>query len=213
MSHLTWRQTYTGRRFDLVEPTADMVCLEDIAHALSLTNRFGGHVTRAYSVAEHSLYVSWVDTWRRPHTLAEPSPLLALYSLLHDAHEAYLGDLHPGIKPICGQFKALCERIDHAIWAHFEIPPPSPSEYAIVKSHENLVFLAEVLVLFNKGRRHDFFVTNPEAERLMARYITGDLDVRPIVDHIAARISEARDTTAQEWENKFYWSGRLMLGR
>ena len=50
---MTWIQTWSGRQFDLLAPTADMVDPVDIAHALSLICRFSGHVDRHYSVAQH----------------------------------------------------------------------------------------------------------------------------------------------------------------
>lgn len=53
-----WIQTFTGRRFWPLDPRPEDVCIEDIAHALSLKCRFGGHCTRFYSVAEHSVHVS-----------------------------------------------------------------------------------------------------------------------------------------------------------
>jgi 5'-deoxynucleotidase YfbR-like HD superfamily hydrolase len=73
--------TYTGKLFDFWEPTPDMVCIEDIAHALALTNRYNGHTYQPYSVAEHCERMSYIST-------AHP-----LVSLLHDAAEAYVGDI------------------------------------------------------------------------------------------------------------------------
>lgn len=78
---MTWIQTYTGRKFDLLAPLASMVCIEDIAHHLALTNRFNGATREPYSVGQHSCHVA---------DLLPPS--LKRVGLLHDAHEAYLGD-------------------------------------------------------------------------------------------------------------------------
>jgi 5'-deoxynucleotidase YfbR-like HD superfamily hydrolase len=78
---LTWIQTYTGRRFDLVKPRADQVCIEDIAHHLANTNRFNGATREAYSVAQHSCHVADLLP-----------PALKRVGLLHDAAEAYVGD-------------------------------------------------------------------------------------------------------------------------
>lgn len=86
-----WIQTYTGVRFDLLEPTPDMVRLDDIAWSLAHIRRFGGHAG-AYTVAEHSLLV------------AKVCPVeLQLEALLHDAHEAYVGDI---VSPVQGAILA-----------------------------------------------------------------------------------------------------------
>lgn len=47
--------TYTGRKFYPLDPRPEDVCIEDIAHALALVNRFGGHTRVPYSVAQHSV--------------------------------------------------------------------------------------------------------------------------------------------------------------
>lgn len=82
-----WIQTYTGRRFWPADPRPEDVFIEDIAHALSMLCRFGGHCLRFYSVAEHSVLLSWAapPEWKR-------------WCLLHDATEAYLCDLPGPIK-------------------------------------------------------------------------------------------------------------------
>jgi hypothetical protein len=86
---MTWIQTASGRAFDLLAPRAeDIDFASDIAGPLARTARFGGHVPGgAYSVAQHSVIGARCiirDEWGRD---------LALHFLLHDAHEAYLGDL------------------------------------------------------------------------------------------------------------------------
>jgi len=72
--------THTGKLFDFWEPTPDTICIEDIAHALALTNRYGGHTYQPYSVAEHCERMSYLP--------GDP-----LVNLLHDADEAYVGDI------------------------------------------------------------------------------------------------------------------------
>lgn len=89
-----WIQTFTGRKFDLLDPTPDMVDVRDVAHALSLACRFAGHCRRFYSVAEHSVRVS----------LMVPPPD-ALAGLMHDAAEAYIGDVS---RPMKQAMRRLC---------------------------------------------------------------------------------------------------------
>jgi 5'-deoxynucleotidase YfbR-like HD superfamily hydrolase len=73
--------TYTGRLFDLENPTEDMICIEDIAHHLSLENRYNGATKFPYSVGQHSLLV------------CQMAPLyMKLEALLHDREEAYYKD-------------------------------------------------------------------------------------------------------------------------
>ena len=55
-----WIQTYTGKAFDLLNPTPEMVEVTDIAHHLALINRFTGATAVPYSVAQHSVLVSQV---------------------------------------------------------------------------------------------------------------------------------------------------------
>src|SRR6266852_1065778 len=77
-----WIQTFTGKRFDLLEPTEDMIYIEDIAHHLSIENRFGGATKFPYSVGYHSILVS-----------KHCQKGLELDGLLHDAAEAYCKDI------------------------------------------------------------------------------------------------------------------------
>lgn len=81
--------TFTGKLFDLLEPTEDMICIEDIAHHLSLMNRFCGATKFPYSVAYHSIFVS--------NNLSDN---LKLEGLLHDAEEAYIHDLTAPFKEL-----------------------------------------------------------------------------------------------------------------
>lgn len=84
-----WLQTYTGGRFWPLDPRPEEVKLEDIAHALSLVCRFAGHTKHFYSVAQHSVLVS---------RLFPDDSHMALWGLMHDAPEAYIGDITRPLK-------------------------------------------------------------------------------------------------------------------
>lgn len=90
-------RTYTGRLVELLRPTVNDISLEDIARHLSKVQRFGG-ATRAefYSVAEHSVLVSRLCL-----------PRNALLGLLHDASEAYIGDVVTPLKRQLASYKAI----------------------------------------------------------------------------------------------------------
>lgn len=77
-----WIQTYSGRRFYPLDARPEEVCVEDVSHALSNLCRFTGHSKAFYSVAQHSVIASQIV-----------SPEAALAALLHDAAEAYMGDI------------------------------------------------------------------------------------------------------------------------
>lgn len=82
-----WMQTLSCKRWDVLNPAPEKVDWTDIAVSLSRTARFRGHTARFYSVAEHSVHVM-----RVVRGLTD-DPVAHLAALLHDAHEAYLGDM------------------------------------------------------------------------------------------------------------------------
>lgn len=84
-----WIQTFTGKKVFPLDIRAQQICIQDIAHALSLKCRFGGHCRTFYSVAEHSIRVSRIVPKH-----------LKLIALLHDAAEAYLPDVCAPIKSL-----------------------------------------------------------------------------------------------------------------
>lgn len=80
-------RTFSGKYIDPLNPDPALICIEDIAHALSMLPRFGGHTQRFYSVAQHSIACcEWAPA---EHKLA---------ALLHDAGEAYLLDIPSPVK-------------------------------------------------------------------------------------------------------------------
>lgn len=129
-----WIQTITGRKFFPLNPGPNDVCIEDIAHALSLQNRFTGHTVRPYSVAEHCIHVSHLV----PHEWA-------LVALLHDASEAYLTDVARPVKNAPGfEFYREAERkVQDAVYTHFGLPKESDLNPAIVLA-DNQMLAAEV---------------------------------------------------------------------
>lgn len=86
---MTWLQTASGKAFDLMAPTPEMVCFDiDVPEALARMPRFTGHIRQGpYSVAQHC--VAGAAALLREGMV----PGTALAFLLHDAHEAYIGDI------------------------------------------------------------------------------------------------------------------------
>jgi uncharacterized protein len=100
-----WMVTVSGRRQYVGAPDVDNIVIEDIAHALAKYTRFGGHTLGdgLYSVAQHSVLVSRIfETEAQAFLRHAPSRNLVLGALLHDAAEAYLGDLIRPVKTAAG---------------------------------------------------------------------------------------------------------------
>lgn len=113
-----WIQTYTGRRFWSMDPRAEDVCIEDIAHSLSLQCRFAGHCREFYSVAQHSLLVC-----------ANLPREYKLWGLLHDAAEAYLVDVPRPLKQHLAGYREAEAAVMGAIVQAFGLNPQTmPAE-------------------------------------------------------------------------------------
>jgi hypothetical protein len=109
-----WMQTFTQRKFYPLDPRPDDVCIEDIAHALANICRYGGHVKHHYSVAQHSIYVAAI--------VGKADPAHALSALLHDAAEAYIGDMVRPLKKSMATFRDAEAGIMQAICKRFKLP-------------------------------------------------------------------------------------------
>lgn len=103
--------TISGKYFSILNPTVDMVDIDAIAHALSNLCRWGGHTHGFYSVAQHSVHVS---------NLVPPEHALA--ALLHDAAEAYVGDVIGPLKALIKDYAAIEDGIWKVIAEAFHVP-------------------------------------------------------------------------------------------
>ncbi len=115
-------QTVSGRWVNPFDPDPDQIELSDIARALANQCRFGGHCRPFYSVAQHCVIVS--ELMEQEGGNAED----ALAALMHDAPEAYLGDLPHPIKhrsPLGTVFREAEEPLDRMIRRRFSISDPS----------------------------------------------------------------------------------------
>lgn len=111
--------TYSGNLFDYINPHASQFNILDIAHGLSKQSRFSGQTKDFYSVAQHSVIVS--------HLVPEED---ALKGLLHDAPEAFLGDVPSPLKQLLPDYKKLEESIEKVVFNKygFEHLPKSVKE-------------------------------------------------------------------------------------
>lgn len=115
-----WLQTFTGKRFFPLDPREEDVCIEDIAHSLAHQCRYGGHVKRFYSVAEHCILLS-----------ERVYPDHAFAALMHDCAEAYLVDIPRPIKIALPQYKLIEQEVEKVIAKKFNVTYPWPDEVMI----------------------------------------------------------------------------------
>jgi hypothetical protein len=142
---MTWVQTKGGRAVELLAPTPESIDLEDIAFALSHQNRFNGAAGR-YSVAMHSVIV---EAFMPPGTPLE----LRQWALLHDAAEAYTGDVVSPLKALLGGVWLNIENgVTHAIARRFGVPMWAVA-HSDIKSTDHRVLAAEAAVFFPEAER------------------------------------------------------------
>lgn len=130
--------TFTGKEFYPYDMRPEDFCIEDIAHALSMLCRYGGHCRKFYSVAEHSVLVSKLVPQEH-----------AYVGLMHDATEAYLVDMPRPIKVGFPQYKEM----ERSIWEHvadkFNLPLTLPDIVEQVDGemlwHERAAILPPIL--------------------------------------------------------------------
>ena len=82
---MSWSLSRNGRAIDLVNPTVEQVDFLEIADTLAHVYRWTGSAKHDVSVAWHTIIGVEIARWRKlDHVIP--------YWLLHDAHEARLGD-------------------------------------------------------------------------------------------------------------------------
>lgn len=133
-SPYTGRVTRTGRFLDVLHPDPDQIDIEDIAAGLGYQPRFTGQMSEFYSLADHSILVSFLVP-----------PELALQGLLHDAAEAYVNDIPRPVKPLLRDYKPIEEAIGQAIMVRYGMSLPLAKEVkdadAVAVGIEQFLFL------------------------------------------------------------------------
>lgn len=145
-----WFQTHSGRQFYPLDPRVEDIDIEDIAHALARLCRFNGHVKTFYSVAQHSVLVSIEVERAAPshyrlegyHDAVAQKAVWsdALAGLLHDAAEAYLGDMIRPLKVSMPAYRDAEQKLEAVIAKRFGLAFPWP---ALVKVMDDRLLATE----------------------------------------------------------------------
>lgn len=124
-----WMQTLKGNKFWPLDPRPEDFDIEEIAVPLGRACRYTGHCLRFYSVAEHSVLMSYLVP-----------PELALTALMHDAPEAYLQDIARPVKPALSNYAEIEGGIWRAMATWLGMPEVLPD---VIKHMDNAMLLAE----------------------------------------------------------------------
>ncbi len=159
--------THTLGTLDLAAPRPEDIDLDDIVHGLAHACRWANQ-GRWYTVAQHSLEVCW---------LAKKEGLsrdIQVAALMHDAHEAYVGDLSGGLKfMIGGELKHILEDLDAAIEQRFGFQGLTDSyETGVVKQLEDSLIKPEYEVMFLGKNPGEVGLSEPmEREQAAMRFL------------------------------------------
>lgn len=128
-----WQRMLSGRRLDLLDPSAIDIEISDIARGIACVARWNGQTKgeHAFSVAEHSLIVADICVDMLPNI----SPKLEMMALLHDASEYVIGDMISPFKNALGlDYRQFEDRLEIAIHIRFGLSAkPTIQEKKLIK--------------------------------------------------------------------------------
>lgn len=130
--------TFNNKVVDLENFTEDMINVNDIFHSLSMINRFVGHSTRPYSVAEHSIYC---------YLIAKELGFnkdVQKFALMHDAAEAYISDIPTYVKALLPEIKMIENKIEDVLFTSLFGRTMTEAEKKTVKAIDNTMMLMEM---------------------------------------------------------------------
>ena len=173
---MTWMITNTGREHHLagIGQQFNAPTVEEIAHSLAQINRFTGHARRPYSVAEHSLLVATIAADEGA------SPSAQLGALMHDAHEAFTGDLASPAKWTIGEPWEVFEQ-SQAIGVHNALGIRST-----MHAHRAAIKRWDLIALATE--RRDLTRYDPSVNQPWPILDTPGQEVRPIALSLSAEL-------------------------
>ncbi|EEA94225.1 YfbR-like 5'-deoxynucleotidase [Pseudovibrio sp. JE062] len=133
-----WQRMLSGRRLNLLDPSPLDVELSDIAHGLARVARWNGQTIgdHAFSVAQHCVVVEEIALMLKPDLDIQ----WRMAILLHDAPEYVIGDMISPFKNVMGgTYKAVEERLHHAIHRAFDLPADLPASIAKLAKKADII--------------------------------------------------------------------------
>ncbi|MBQ8412684.1 MAG: phosphohydrolase [Lachnospiraceae bacterium] len=131
--------TYSKVRFRPLEPVAEDIKIEDIAHSLSLLCRANGHYSSFYSVGAHCINCYEEAVARRE------TPRIKMACLLHDAVESYISDLTRPVKKYIQEYRDIEDKLSKVIYEKFLGSPLTEYEEHMVKTIDDAMLYYEFL--------------------------------------------------------------------
>ncbi len=154
--------TYSGLKFSFSEPKVEQINIFDISKGLAYRGHFGGQSEQFFSIAQHTLLV--IDLMPpRFRNKAE----LGLAALLHDASEAYTGDVVKPLKLMLPDFKVIEDRITEVIFEKFGI---STKLLSTVKPYDKEAQQIEYETFFKKTNKLNYLHPEEAQTAFMQRY-------------------------------------------
>lgn len=141
--------THGNRLIDFANPKNSDIHIDDIIHHLSMIPRFGGKLDVHYSVLDHSVFAATIAK-----TLIKMEDEAVFAVLMHDAQEAYLGDVPTPLKRLLPDYKAIEHAFEAVIRTKFKINT-SPEVETLVKTADLLALKAEKQAFFDTLPVHE----------------------------------------------------------
>lgn len=157
----------SGHLFDFLDPHNSEFTIEDVAHGLSLICRYTGQCRAFYSVAEHSLLVSDIATDYRYE------------ALLHDAAEAFIGDVTRPLKQLLPEYKRIETVVEDAVIERFGL---DRNYRATVKAADLRVLAAEQVQVMAPGTADWAAKAGIEPAPIIVQFLSPDVARRSFLE-------------------------------
>jgi uncharacterized protein len=193
---MTWMQTATGKKFSFSNPKPEDIELLDISTALSTMVRFNGHIKEYYTVADHSVNLALlIQENFKSFFPQDKLDIMMLEALMHDAAEAYTGDIISPLKFFLRkELKPIEGKINEAIAKKFNLTYPYSR---IVYEYDRLICGIEAFKLLHNPPIDSFHIELCPHHRLLQRELKFGYDyfefTKEILDRVNGRISTKKD--------------------